>query len=138
MSSKIEIEVNSNSYIVNSGLHDATIENINVNCVENSKRVSVECRAEDGRLFTLDFNDVVFFDINFLGRQNVIRDITVLSKKSAKKFLSEISNLESYTFHKIDDLELEIISGELTFVQFSASVGADLRIICKKIEMSSI
>lgn len=135
MSREQQIELDSYGTITNHGIHDATIVEIRSVSEGKTSAISIRCKMETGGFFTLNFLGTIFYEINFYGPQNVILEISVITKQDATNFLNEIKNADAYIPFKFSDLSQSILHGNLTFVEISPSVGAQIKIICEKVEL---
>lgn len=129
----MEIEINEDGYVLNNGIHDAEIIDINVSNQSENVIATLVCKSEKGELFTFRFQGICVLNVSLFVQQNVIRDLIVKKYMDAEDDLKDIADLETYSFYKVNDLNNKIKNGEFTLARFVPSVGADVIIICKDV-----
>lgn len=102
----------------NKDYHDAEI----IGYVYQSKEQILKFFLDDGSI--LDFQDVVFFDFDNIGTQNVIFDIQTYHNQSCPEWLIELfPSIEFYVGQKRHE--------SFDFYYISSSVGLEALIVCE-------
>lgn len=132
----LEIKIDEHGNVLNAGIHDAEIIDLNVSGKGESAKASLVCKSEAGEIFTFNFHGLYLCNLSLFMSQNVILDVIFFQNRDAESALKEILDLETHSFYKYNELNDKIKRGEIALVRFVPSVGADVTIICNSVSLN--